>query len=307
MQPHLVTALVRKDSVHSDTDMAVPWWSYAKTVLASAALALVGQGRLQLDEPVDGKPFTLRQLLQHRAGLPCYGTRRAYHEAVAQGQYPWEVDEMLRRVDAFTLAYEPGHGWGYSNVGYLLVRNLIERKADATLGPALERLVFAPLGVSGVTVAQVPDDLDATAWGNARRYHPGWVYHGLLVGPAGAAALFLHRLLAGDLLPPDLLTAMQVSHPVDGVVPGRPWRTTNYGLGLMIGQGEPPGEFVGHTGGGPGSSSAVYQLAAGTTQAHARCTGAAFAPVDDPGMVEIRALALAHCGSFYGSPLTAVP
>ena len=297
MQPQVITALAREDGVHADTNMVVPWWSYAKTVLASAALALVAQRRFQLDEPVNGKPFTLRQLLQHRAGLPCYGTRRAYYEAVAAGQHPWDADEMLRRVGAGTLAYEPGHGWGYSNVGYLLVRNLIEREADALLGPALERLVFAPLGVSGVTVAQEPADLDATAWGNARRYHPGWVYHGLLVGPAGAAALFLHRLLAGDLLPPDLLTAMQASHPVDGVVPGRPWRATNYGLGLMIGQGEPPGEYVGHTGGGPGSTSAVYQLAAGTVEAHDRCTGAAFAPVDDPGMVEARALRLAHSTS----------
>jgi len=294
MQPDLITALVREGGVHADTDVAVPWWSYAKTVLASAALVLVGQGRLQLDKLANEQPFTLRQLLQHRAGLSCYGTRRAYHEAVAEGQPPWTADEMMQRVNAGTLAYEPGQGWGYSNVGYMMVRHLIERTAEAPLGPALDRLVFAPLGISGVTVAQVPNDLDATAWGNARRYHPGWVYHGLLIGSAGAAALFLHRLLAGDLLPPDLLAGMQVGHPVDGVVPGRPWRTTSYGLGLMIGQGEPAGEYVGHTGGGPGSTSAVYQLTAG--KAHARCTGAAFAPVDDPGMVEARALVLAHCG-----------
>ena len=160
---------------------------------------------------------------------------------------------MLRRVDANTLAYEPGHGWAYSNVGYLLVRNLIEHEAGTRLGPALERLVFGPLGICGVSVAQIPSDLDLTAWGNTRRYYPGWVYHGLLVGSPGAAALFLHRLLAGNLLPIDLLTAMQDGHRVGGAIPGRPWRTANYGLGLMLGQGEPPGQYVGHTGGGPGS------------------------------------------------------
>lgn len=172
----LITAFVQEDSVNTDADTPVPWWSYAKPVLAGAALSLVAAGRLQLDAPVRGKPFTLRQLLQHRAGLRCYGGLRAYHDAVAAGDAPWPVEDMLRRVDADTLAYEPGHGWGYSNVGYLLVRTLIEEASGAALSPALERLVFEPLGISGVTVAREPTDLDATAWGNARRYHPEWVY-----------------------------------------------------------------------------------------------------------------------------------
>lgn len=296
---HLITALVQGDHVHADNDAAVPWWSYAKTVLASAALALVTEGRLQLDEPVHGRQFTLRQLLQHRAGLRCYGALPAYHAAVTGGEHPWPVEEMLQRVDAETLAYEPGQGWAYSNVGYLLVRHLIEDEAGVPLGPALERLVFKPLGISGVKVARDPADLDTTAWGNTRRYHPGWVYHGLLVGTPSAAALFLHRLLAGDLLPPDLLARMLDGHPVGGAIPGRPWRTANYGLGLMIGKGEPPGEYVGHTGGGPGSASAVYQLARMITGADARCTGAAFAPVDDPGMVEARAMEIAVRGSIH--------
>jgi CubicO group peptidase (beta-lactamase class C family) len=295
--PQLITAVVQEDSVRTDAETPVPWWSYAKTVLASAALILVAEGRLQLDEPVRGRLFTLRQLLQHRAGLRCYGTMRAYHSAVAEDEEPWPVKEMLRRVDAETLAYEPGHGWGYSNIGYLLVRNLIENEAGVPLGPALERLVFKPLGIAAVAVAREPVDLDATAWGNKRRYHPDWVYHGLLVGTASAAALFLHRLLAGDLLPPDLLSVMRDGHSVGGAIPGRPWKTASYGLGLMIGQGDPPGVYAGHTGGGPGSTSAVYQLAGDPAGANARCTGAAFAPVDDPGMVEARAMELAAHGS----------
>jgi D-alanyl-D-alanine carboxypeptidase len=295
--PQLITALVQEDSVHTDADTPVPWWSYAKTVLASAALALVAEGRLQLDDPVRGKPFTLRHLLQHRAGLRCYGTLRAYHAAVAEGEHPWPVEEMLRRVDADTLAYEPGQGWAYSNVGYFLVRNLVEGEAGMPLGPALESLVFRPLGISSVTVAREPADLDVTAWGNTRRYHPDWVYHGLLVGTPSAAALFLHRLLAGNLLPPDLLIAMHDGHAVGGTIPGRPWKTANYGLGLMIGQGEPSGDYVGHTGGGPGSTSAVYQRTEGIMGARVRCTAAAFAPVDDPGMVEAQAMELAAHGS----------
>lgn len=291
----LITAVARDTGIWTDSDVPVPWWSFAKTVLATAALVLVEAGRLQLDEPVAGKPYTLRHLLGHRAGLRCYGTLRAYHEAVASGEPPWPVTELLRRVDAGTLDYEPGRGWGYSNVGYLLVRHLVEAAAGLSIDNALEELVFRPLDVRGITLARTPADLDATAWGNARRYYPEWVYHGLLVGPAGSAALFLHRLLAGQLLPPDLLLAMQGAHQVDGSFPGRPWTIAAYGLGLMVGQGDPPNQYLGHTGGGPGSTSAVYQRAGAPIDC--RCTAAAFAPIDDPGIVERHVMALACNGS----------
>jgi CubicO group peptidase (beta-lactamase class C family) len=142
----LITAVVNGTGLRADAETPVPWWSYAKTVLASAALVLVAQGRISLDGPVHGEPFTLRQLLGHRAGLRCYGGLRAYHEALAAGEQPWDVKEMVRRVDTGTLAYEPGHGWGYSNVGYLTVRDLIETVADMTLGSALDWPAFAPLG-----------------------------------------------------------------------------------------------------------------------------------------------------------------
>jgi CubicO group peptidase (beta-lactamase class C family) len=59
----IITAVAQDDSVRTDAETPVPWWSYAKTVLASAALALVAEGRLHLDEPVRGRRFTLRQLL----------------------------------------------------------------------------------------------------------------------------------------------------------------------------------------------------------------------------------------------------
>ncbi len=171
------------------------------------------------------------------------------------------------------------------------MRQVIEEASGLVLDAALERLVLRPLDLRGVVLAQVPADLDATAWGNARRYHTGLVYHGLLVGPATSAALFLHRLLAGHLLPSHLLLAMQEAHQVGGTVPGRPWTRTAYGLGLMVGRGDPPGLYLGHTEGGPGSTAAVYQRTDAIEGG--MCTAAAFAPLDDPGPVERRAMAQA--------------
>jgi len=285
--PRLIRAVVTDEAGASDP-APVPWWSFGKTVLAAAALRLVAEGRLCLDEPVGRRPFTLRHLLQHRAGLPEYGRLAAYHADVAAGGPPWPRDRLLREVAADTLVFEPGQGWAYSNVGYLLVRDLVEEATGLALGVALDRLVLGPLGVAGVRVVHEPADLAATAWGNAAGYHPGWVYHGLLIGPAASAALLLHRLLGGSLLPEALRSAMLAAHPVGGPVPGRPWRMAGYGLGLMIGVGDTGALYVGHTGGGPGSTAAVYQCVPGRT-------AAAFAPMEEPAAVERCAMGLA-CG-----------
>jgi D-alanyl-D-alanine carboxypeptidase len=287
----MITATVTDEAVVADSSLPVPWWSFTKTVVAAAALVLVAQGRLSLDGRLADRWCTLRQLLQHRAGVANYGGLADYHAAVGRRDAPWPVADLLERAGADRPIFEAGTGWAYSNIGYWFVRELIEAAAAAPLNEALRRLVFGPLGIDGVSVAQVPQDLDGLAWGNAQGYDPGWVYHGLLVGPAASAALFLHRLLAGQLLPAPLLEAMMTAHPVGGAVPGRPWRSAGYGLGLMIGEGEPKGVYIGHTGGGPGSTSAIYRQ-----WPDAQKTVAVFAPLDDPSDVERRAMALAYGG-----------
>lgn len=290
--PRIVTAVAQDGADAEATDPApAPWWSFTKTVLAAAALMLVAQGKLSLDGPIGGgtRPFTLRQLLQHRAGLPEYGRLAAYHEAVAAGGLPWTRDELVRKVEADKPIFEPGQGWAYSNVGYLLVRELIEHATGQDLGTALDGLVLRPLGITGVRVAREPGDLVATAWGNLAGYHPGWVYHGLLIGPAASAALLLHRLLGGGLVPEALLHEMLAAHPIGGPVPGRPWQTGSYGLGLMVGIGDAGATYVGHTGGGPGSTAAVYRCSS-----YPYRTAAAFAPVEDPSIVERCAMRLAR-------------
>jgi CubicO group peptidase (beta-lactamase class C family) len=293
--PETVTAIAADGILQADGDAPLPWWSFTKTVIATAALRLVSQGRLDLDAPVHGRAFSLRQLLRHRAGLPDYGGLPAYHEAVAAGEPPWTPEDLLQRVRADTPIYPPGQGWLYSNVGYWFARRLIEDTTGEPLERALRHLVLDPAGVSGVALAREPEDLERTAWGNADAYHPGWVYHGLLTGPAGAAALLLYRLLAGTLLPAPLLAAMLARHPVGGPVPGRPWRSAAHGLGLMIGDGEPDGRYAGHTGSGPGSTCAVYRRvdAPGDRPWPA---AAAFARAGHEAVVERRAMALAHGG-----------
>ena len=273
---------------HDPLSPAVPWWSLTKTALAAAALGLVGDDRLSLDAPLSGRPFTLRQLLQHTAGLQDYGGLAAYHEAEARGDPPWSDGLLWRRVGADRLLFDPGQGWAYSNVGYLLVRRLIEETAGEDIGAALHRMVCDPLGVPGVRLAREPRDLSTTAWGNAAGYHPAWVYHGLLVGTPAEAARFLDGLLTGRLLRPALLQAMLESRSVGSAQEGRPWRAPAYGLGLMTDVVPSHGRSVGHSGAGPGSVAAAYHF----PDLDPPRTIAAFAPGGDVGIVERAALEL---------------
>ncbi len=281
--PDCITAVVCGEAVHASSNVPVPWWSVTKTVLAAASLVLVARGRLDLDTCVSGKAFTLRQLLQHRSGLADYGTLEAYHRAVAAGDAPWTVPDMLARAGADRLTGRPGAAFAYSNIGYLLVRRLIEEAWSAPVATAVTELVLAPLGISRTGFATSPQDVECTAWGNAGSYHPGWVYHGLLVGPASDAALLLHRLLAGELLPAPLLAAMCTPEEVVAPDPDRPWLSIGYGLGLGVCRAA-GGLFAGHTGAGPGSVAAAYQRI--DAPLSARRTGAVFAAGDSPGRVE---------------------
>lgn len=260
----------------------VPWWSFTKTVLATAALKLVAQERLSLDDPFNGRPYTLRQLLQHRAGVPDYGSLPTYHGAVQRGEKPWDVETLLNQVVSDRLEFEPGQGWRYSNVGYFFVRQKIEEMTGSDIGDALHQLVFDGLGLKSVRVVTTQNDLADTAWGNDRGYDPGWVYHGLLVGTADDAVRFLHKLMLGDILPSAILTEMIKPVPLGGPFPNRPWETTGYGLGLMIGRFAPAGSTLGHSGAGPDSVSAVYHF----NGLSAPRTVAAFAQAENEGLTE---------------------
>lgn len=266
----------------------VPWWSFGKTVLAVAAFRLVEQGKLALDEPLERKAYTLRQLLAHRAGLSDYGRLSDYHAAVEHGEVAWSVDELLSRANANRFLSEPGQAWSYSNIGYYFVRREIERASDSELGSALHAIVFAPLGIHAFLTRE-RDDMQRLAFANLGSYDPNWVYHGLIVGTALDAARLLYRVFTSDFLSADSRSAMfQSSAPLDAL-PGRPFVTPTPGTGLMIDPSGPLGMWFGHSGGGPGSVGAVYHF---PTLRPPRSV-AVFADGDDEGAVERAVLELA--------------
>lgn len=148
--------------------------SVSKPIVSVAALVLVAQGRLDLDEDItrwiptfqtrllDGRParITVRQLLSHTAGL---GYR--FFEPHADGPYARagvsdgmdasdiSLNENLSRIASIPLQYVPGTAWGYSLATDVLGA-LIERVQGSPLDEAVRQLVTEPLGMhdTGFTV-----------------------------------------------------------------------------------------------------------------------------------------------------------
>jgi CubicO group peptidase (beta-lactamase class C family) len=268
--------------IRSDNDQSiVPWWSITKTALAACALLLVAGGKLELDRALAGRKYTLRQLLQHTSGLGCYTDTPDYEAAVNGHADPWS-DEQHALFAGAAASSDPNRGWKYSNSGYFLVRSMIEQVTGTDIERALKSLVLSRLGVERSFIATTRADLQRSVFGGEDNFHPGWVAHGLLMGPPSDVVQFMHRLFTGTLLPAPLLAAMRERYPVETDLTGRPWRTAGYGLGLMIDIASPHGLCVGHSGQGPESVSAAYHF----PDLSPPLTVAAFAPTDDQGIAE---------------------
>ena len=250
-------------------------YSVTKTLIATAMLRLVDAGELMLDQPVarwlpaapESGRMTLRQLLQHTSGLRDYGILREYHEAVERGDEPWCDEELCRRARAAELLFEPGAGWSYSNIGYLLLRRLLERVHDQPLDAVLRSEIFGPLGLTEPFVATERSQLAAITFGKVEifggrsvrtGYHPGWVAHGVVAATAAEVSTMFRALFVGELLPRAMLGEMlrMVPIPIDERDRARVNGQPRYGLGVM--QMGDEVTALGHSGGGPGSTAAAY-------------------------------------------------
>lgn len=293
-------------------------YSITKTMSAAAVLRLAARGVLDLDAPLDrwlpdfgpAGRITLAQVLAHRAALHNYGGMPLYHAAVRSGAEPWTEDEFLTRCRADHLYTEPGREFSYSNIGYLLVKRVLERATGLSFAEVLTRELFQPLGIDagpgGPTVPTRREDLDPLLFGPSPYlgsgdggdgtpvlvvplYHPGWVSHGVVAASALDTARVLHGLFTGALLPPDLLSRMTQAEPVIAPMRDRPWVEPAYGLGLMVELDGEAGPFWGHTGGGPGCTPVAYHVPGPSP-----LTIAVFTDGEDGAQAEWMAVEAAH-------------
>ncbi len=219
--------------------------------------------------------ITLRQVLNRTSGLPDYGGMPAYGEGLRRSpETPWTSAQFLDSTLSRGMLFPPGEGWSYSNIGYLILKLVLEQTTGMSLRDALDHLVITPAGLEHTYVAETLSDMDALTPGfssqlNADpqddslhdiswRYHPGWVSQGLVVSTASDVAVFLDTLMRGRFLSQPLLT--QMLEPNSVPYPHRLFANPSYGLGLMLDPGAQFGTIAGHAGGGPGYSTAALHL-----------------------------------------------
>lgn len=296
-----------------DADARFLTYSVTKTMSAAVALRLAERGVLDLDAPLDrwlpdfaaADRITLEQVLAHRASLYNYGGIAAYHAAVRAGEEPWSEDEFLARCGGGRLFGPPGLEFSYSNIGYLLVKRVLERASGLSFRELLERELFAPLGLTTLAPAEKRADLDGLLFGPspylggdgppravAGLYHPGWVSHGVVAGTALDTARLLHGLFTDGLLSADSIERMTDGESVYAPLCGRPCVEPAYGLGLMMELDEQAGPYWGHTGGGPGCSVVAHHHPA--KNGAAPVTVAVFTDGEDPDQAEWMAVEAAQ-------------
>ncbi|MDR8726933.1 serine hydrolase domain-containing protein [Burkholderia pseudomultivorans] len=168
----------------ADTPLRVA--SNTKTFVAAALMRLSEQRRIDLDAPADASldrelvalladagyrpsSMTLRQLASHSAGLPDHADENYLRIVLANPARRWSRAEQVglgvgreRPSDA------PGTRFRYSDTGYLLLGDAIERATGWPLAHAVRRLLrFDALGLASTWW----EDAEAPPAGVAPRAH----------------------------------------------------------------------------------------------------------------------------------------
>lgn len=141
--------------------------SMTKAIVSVAALALIDQGKLGLEDPVtkylpafrpklaNGKQpvITVKHLLMHTSGLTYTFSEKPggpYHKAkVSDGlaEPGLGMDENLRRLASVPLLFEPGTKWEYG-LSVDVLGAVVAKAGGATLPEVVRATVTGPLGMA---------------------------------------------------------------------------------------------------------------------------------------------------------------
>lgn len=157
--------------------------SLTKPIVSAAALGLMEEGILHLDDPVtrilpDFRPrlsdgttpvITFRHLLTHTSGLTydfMEPPESAYHaQGISNGfdVAGLSMAENLRRIVAWPLNFPPGDAWNYS-VSTDVLGAAMAAAAGATLPEIVRRKVTGPLGMNDTDFSVIDRDRLAGAY-----------------------------------------------------------------------------------------------------------------------------------------------
>ena len=138
--------------------------SVGKQFTATAVMMLVEEGKVGLDDkiskyfpdsPPAWKDITVRHLLTHTSGIPDYTSEKTGGGINMRADYTEE--ELVKKIAALPLDFQPGEKWSYSNSGYLILGVLIHHVSGEFYGDFLQHRVFQPLQMTSTRIISEAD------------------------------------------------------------------------------------------------------------------------------------------------------
>lgn len=256
-----------QDTIRDNTPLQIA--SITKTFTAMAVLKLVQDGNVQLDDEL-ARYFpsfhyagvTIRNLLNHRSGLPNY---THFMENMGWDKTRFVTNEdvleflISRKADMVNVA-PPDHHFSYCNTNYALLALLIEKVTGKKYAEYLQQVFFTPLNMKNTYVFSLKDTgtaLPSYDWKG--RLMP----FGFLDGVYGDKNIYTtvrdllkwdHFLNSGACFTPETLE--QAYAPYSNEKPG----IRNYGLGWRMNIYPEGKKIIYHNGWWHGSNASFIRL-----------------------------------------------
>lgn len=225
------------------------WASCSKPVTALAAMQLVDQGRLNLDDdirkyvpefPQHDATITVRQLLCHQGGIVHYSNGKVIPTLVDyEKAHPFaDVVVALDRFKASPLVAVPGTKYSYSTYGYILLSAVVQRAGNEPFAEQVSKRIAGPAKLKSLQPDYQWINIPHRAEGYRKKddmivpsvdEDVSWkLGGGGFISNIDDFAGFAATLLQGNLLSPTAYEAMWTrQHTTDG-------KETEYGLGFNI-------------------------------------------------------------------------
>lgn len=157
--------LENKQPIEPDTAFLL--CSITKQFTAMAVMILAERGKLRYEDALSGffpefppyaQKITIRHLLQHTAGLPEYddlliaaGRIDGFWPRSAKSRpsafEPTAKDILRLLAKQKEPRFAPGEKWEYSNSGYVVLAQIVEKASGQTFAQFLQQEIFGPLGM----------------------------------------------------------------------------------------------------------------------------------------------------------------
>ena len=131
--------------------------SVSKQFTATCVALLVKEGKIKVDDDIRKyfpemrsyeKPITIRHLLHHTSGLRDYNTLLGFAGFRPESDCPTVEESRDIIFRQKRLNHRPGEAFSYTNSGYFLLGQIVERVSGKSLNAFAQERIFKPLGMS---------------------------------------------------------------------------------------------------------------------------------------------------------------